>query len=305
MYVDVHLREGELDPGLREFRVDALVEVELRGPVIRSRHPGADDEVHGAVRELLHGHERVGGARRLRIQDARILTHDAEQDFLAGSGVGAVFHAHGKVDAAYREAAVVDDIAIGQGAVGQNHAAVVDGGQVRAHDGDLGHDAGVTLGLDVVTCLEGLEDHQHQAAGEILHRAAQRHAEGHAARCKQGGEGRGVDAQCAHEHDDQQDGQGHGHETGDERGHRPVGLLALEITLQRVLDPFDQPGADEIQDEGQDDLDAELQGVLTEFLHGAGRIGGQQILELGHGRLGGIRPLDDFVGVNGNCLKDR
>ena len=61
-----------------------------------------------------------------------------------------------------------------------------------------------------------------------------------------------------------------------------------------MLDALDDPGADEIQDQRQQDLQTELQGLPAELLHRGARIGGQHFFEPTPGHLGRVGRMDQI-----------
>src|SRR5690606_5859740 len=72
-------------------------------------------------------------------------------------------------------------------AVGDDEAAVVEGVELGREDVDLVDDGRDARDGDDVADLEGAEDEQHHARGEVAERAGEGHAEGKA----DGGDGRG------------------------------------------------------------------------------------------------------------------
>ena len=137
-------------------------------------------------------------------------------------------------------------------------------------DRNLGNTAEKALDLHIVVHLEGLESQQDDSAGEILDGSAHRHADGHAAGSQQGGDGGSVDAQCADHRENQHDPKKGGHQALDESGQRGIGFLLLETFGNDCLGLPDEPGADDIDQEGEQDLETEFddggQGVLKQFI---------------------------------------
>ena len=143
------------------------------------------------------------------------------------------------------------------------------------------HFARKALCLNEVAHLEGAEDEQHDAAGEILHRSAEGHADGHAAGGQEGGQGRGVHAQRSHHGNDEENPQGNGDEAFGERSHGGLRLLSGEAFLEGFLDKADDPAAHDVQGDGRQDLEPEVEGLLAE--HGQeilGRRGADELFKL-------------------------
>ena len=130
-------------------------------------------------------------------------------------------------------------------------------------------------------------------------------ADGHAACGQQGGEGSGVDPERADHHDDQDDRQGDGHETGDERSHRTVGLPALEHLLETVLDALDDPRAGDVDGQRGQDFESELEGGTAETLQGRARVRGQLLRELLQRHLGRIGLADELLLGDGTGLNQK
>ena len=74
------------------------------------------------------------------------------------------------------------------------------------------------------------------------------------------------------------------------------------MTLHRMLDPPDDPGAGEIQHQHQQDLQAELEGLPAELLEGGAGIGEEHLLETAQRNLGGVGLLGDLLGGEGGGL---
>lgn len=291
----VELGEREVDAGLREFGVDAFVEVEPGAPVVRRHHPGADEEDHRAVVQLLDGDDGILGAGRGPVQEAGVLPDDFRELLLAGGCVRAIGHVHRDVDAPRRKTAVIDDVAVEQGAVRQDDLAVVEGKQMGAYDGHVRDRTCVSLRFDVVAGLERLERHNHQSAGEVLQRAAEGHTDGHSTCSEQGGDGGGVDPERAHDHHDEQDGEQDGDKAGDEGGQRLFRLPSLEDVLEALLDAPDDPGSDDVDEQGQQKLETELHGLLADLLQGGAGVGGEHLGKTLPGQPGRIRPAGQLL----------
>ena len=102
----------------------------------------------------------------------------------------------------------------------------------------------MALRLDVVTGLEGLEDEEHNAAGEVLQRAAESHTDGHTSSRQKGCDAGGVDAQGADGYGDEQYPQDHSDETVGESYEGGVVPFSLQQALVDPLaDGLDEPGA--------------------------------------------------------------
>ena len=144
-------------------------------------------------------------------------------------------------------------------------------------DGDFGNPAEIALDLHVVTDLERFEGEEHQAAGEILDGPAHGHANGHAACREKGGEGRDVDAQGADHRQDEHDPKKGADHALNEGGQGGVRLLLGKSFRDDLLCFPDQPGTDHVEQEGDQHLQAELEGggsrTLEQFVGGCGADG--------------------------------
>ena len=156
------------------------------------------------------------------------LRHDLLEHGAAGVDVRVVGAAHADVHAAD---GVVRDVVDGRaedGAVGHDHAPVVQGLELTGEQLDLLHHAVDARHLHVVADLEGTEDQQHDAGGEVAERALEGQADREAASRDEPGEAGRLDAKDAHaaERDARQDGVAH--EVGEEARQRQVELARLE-----------------------------------------------------------------------------
>ena len=196
----------------------------------------------------------------------------------------------------------VGDGTAGQAAVGQHDQFAVRRDDLGLDDIDLGNHTDRTIEIDHVACTEGFEDQQDQSAREILHRAAERHADGHAARSQQGRDGTGVDAQGA-DHDGDQNGPQYDlEERDDERRHRLLGAPPLERTPQQFGNRGDQPGADDIDGQCGQDLESEFNGFLAQFLDEGAGIGLDPADVIQHFFLEGICRRYDVLYLHNHCF---
>ena len=190
---------------------------------------------------------------------------------------------------------------------GQDDLPVVQGDDLGADNVDTLDSTGEALGLNVVAGLEGLERQEHEAAGEVLDRAAHGHADGHAARSQECGQRGGVDAQRAdHEHD-QDDPQDHCDEALHEAGQGGVGPATGKGPGDEMFGLADEPGADDVQDQRENELDAELDTggdhLLDQFLGGGVP---EDFGDLGAFGMERVRTeaLGDLLGLRGDGLED-
>ena len=114
-------------------------------------------------------------------------------------------------------AAVIVDIAVGEGAVRNGYLTVVGGYELGVNYVYLRHPAEIALRLDELTYLERLERQKHDTSGKILHGSAHGHADSHAAGSQQSSYGSGVDSQGPNHRQDEDYPQGGCHQALDKR----------------------------------------------------------------------------------------
>ena len=100
--------------------------------------------------------------------------------------VGAIGKLEAEVDAAVGLCGVVLQGAGRQSSVGYDNRLGIVGADDGVEDLDILHRAGITLRLNIVAHLEGLEQQDHHAAGKILQRTAEGHTDGDASRSEEG-----------------------------------------------------------------------------------------------------------------------
>ena len=300
--MDVQLREREVDAVLGEFLVDAFVEPMLDLLVVLGEEPHAELDLDRAVLQLAHIDLGIFGAGRVSVQDLGLVLDELQQDLADLVHVRAVGDVELEAEPVRVTRTVVVDVAVGEFAVGDRDLAVVGGNDLRVHDADLRHTAEDALRVDEIADFEGLESQQDEASGEVLHGAAHRHADGHAAGCEQRGDGGGVDAERADHGEDQHDPKGGADQALDERGDGLVGLAFLEGLGEDLLNLADQPGADDVDGDGEQDLEAEgrdgREGPFEELVLGRGLEGLDELRALGGEGLGG-------EGLHGGGLEGR
>ena len=241
-----------------KFLVDGLVEPGLHPLVVGGIYPDPDLYLYPVIAKIVDIHPGLCSPGCFLIQYGRLLLHEVQKkraDKVEVRTIGDAEPYRKPVGVAF---AVVVDVAVRKGAVGNRNLAVVGSDQFRVDDADLRDPSEVPLGLNVVPHLERLESQDDQSAGEILDGSAHGHADGHTSSSQQGGDRSGVDPEGSDHREDQDDPQQRGHETEDERRQGRVGTLLLESFRDDALGLPDQPGPDYIDYYGKDDLETEL-----------------------------------------------
>ena len=156
------------------------------------------------------------------------------------------------------------DIAVGKNSIRDNDCLVAgrpDLGADYVHFADV---AFVALRLYEIAGLERFEYQDHDAAGEVLDRAAEGHAYCHTSCCQKCRQGSRVDAESAdgdyYDYRSKKDAD----EAGRERNQRLFSTFLLEHLGQQRLDFTDKPYADDIYEKCCQYLEAERYGVLPQ-----------------------------------------
>ena len=199
------LRERNVDALAVEEFVDALLHVEICGPIVLSFHPCADGEVHAAVGERVHANEGrlVGGLFQNLLQRIEII----EEHGADALHVFAVVNTYRPLHAAQFFARIVHHHGGAHRAVGRIDQFVVGRGDDGVEDLDFAHGALHALRFNPVAHTVGAEEQDDDAAGEVLQVARERHAHCHACRGEEGCERRGVHAERADDRDNEEYGE--------------------------------------------------------------------------------------------------
>lgn len=244
-----------------------LDEVEVDVPVDAAPAPGADREDPGVV---VHGDD--AGERGGLGLHARRLLRGLQQGALGEVAVAVVRDLELQIDAAQILAGEVRDVGVHEVAVRYRDALVVHRQERGVEDADLADAALGAAGVDVVADAEGLEDQDHQPAGEIAERALQREADGEAAGGDDRGDGGHRDAEDRDHADDQHDVEHDVDEASEEALDRRVQLGEAVGLRQTLADQLDDQTADDQHDDREDDLAADRRShvhtFFEEFFHG-------------------------------------
>ena len=160
--------------------------------------------------------------------------------------------AKGHVAAALVIDADVYQGSVGQAAVGDNDAAVIEGVHHGVENLDLCNSAQVALSFDGVTHLERLEDQDQHAAREIRKAALEREANGQASSTNNSNEGRRRDADHRRDRDQQHDLEYGAYQTTQELVECRV--FRAQLFIENPDATIDQPKAEYQCDDGQDNL---------------------------------------------------
>lgn len=250
-------RDGEA--GFSELIADEQIGVEIDLPVVILVAEGADGE---------DGTERVkgedfdfGGGVLFDIRDIGEGGFEHADGFFGFGGVGEL---GGKVDAAegiFREVFNVgseDDVVAD---ISPDVVGCVDGGDKEA---DFLDGSGDAAGRDEVANLEGAEDDEEDAGGEVGEESAPGGADGESGGGDEGGDGGGVDAEVSDDAEgegDVEDDSDGGAEVAEEGG---IEVAGLEGFGYEVDDGADEPATDHPDGESGDELDEPGEDVLLE-----------------------------------------
>ncbi len=247
----IPMREGQLVLG--EGLLNGLVEPEIHGPVVAGLEPGA--ELEGGQASLGDGDQGFGGGV---VQNQLVLFGTVEEQLadllLVGGG------AEGQIDVETPGLVGVQvlDGGIGEGSVGQRHLQVVRGGDGGVEQGDLLHRALMGAVADVVAHMEGAEDQQHDAAGQVGEGPLHRQAHGQAAAAQHRQNGSGGHAHGGDRHEDHQRVAKHLDGAGGEGLHLGGQLLELLAFLHQFYDHLHQPQADDEDQQSGHDLHSQI-----------------------------------------------
>src|SRR5690554_5014295 len=171
MEVNVHLREGNADALTIKLKFHLLGGIPEHRPVVGILDPGTDVEVDSAVCQRRH----IDHRGRI-FQYSLILLQNIHQNLLRFKQIIAIADAEHHIHSARITLGVVGDVIGVDFAVGNDDLAVVTGAENGVENGDLLHHPTDTTRFYKVTGLEGTEDDQHHAGGEVLQRVLQRQA---------------------------------------------------------------------------------------------------------------------------------
>src|SRR5690554_6834392 len=196
----VALWEGNRDAFGVESFLHFLLHVPVERPQVAGLGPGAHGQVDRAFAQAAHHNQRARIFRGpLVFSDQPLADRLGFVDVIAVADVEAHIAAAGFVHAHVGQAGV------GQLAVGDHHATVIESVDDGVQDADFTHRAQETLCFDGIADLERLEDQDQYATGKVAQAALQGQAYGQAGGTDNGDEGGGGNTDHGSHGNQQQD----------------------------------------------------------------------------------------------------
>lgn len=278
--MNIDLRERDGDIVEVECLVDVFADAHPEGPVVFGFDPNPHGEVDRTVGEVADGYDGGFGF----VEDEGVVVDDLHEDFFDFVEVGAIGYAGHDVEADGFFLGVVYEAFVGEFAVGDDDGAAVEGAHDGVEDANFLDVAFEVAALDVVANLEGFHEEDDNAAGEVLERALEGHADGETHGAEEGDEGGGLDADNIHGHNDNHGFEEYVDQGTEETFKRRFSIAAFETAQYDFAEHAGKFHAHPEDEDGNEKFGNETYGHLGEGFHAVaedGVLSGDHIFEVG------------------------
>ena len=240
MHMHIPLGVGEGDAVRIKGGLDVLMHVVVERPVIVVLRPDTHMEQHSIVTEAADTHK---GCRLVRCKGVRF--DESEDQGLGSLGIVIVGNADLKIEPPHGLCGVVHNHSIGDLAVGDIDGGVIAEDELGLEDADLLDSTGDVIELHKIADLEGLGEHDPEAACDVRKAVLQGKADGKSRCTDDGDDGRHGDVEHSEDDDGNEYVESHADEGFEKACCGGVNIAFFEGTLDKAHQDLDECHADD------------------------------------------------------------